>query len=148
MRRQRGVTIPELMIALIVSALLASIAIPSYSAIIERTRVGQAINDLGRLSAQIERWRTMRFDFPETLADAGINPGMDPWGNPYRYLKIATANTGQVRRDRNLRPINSDFDLYSMGKDGDTQTQLQAQKARDDIVRASDGNFFGIAKDY
>jgi general secretion pathway protein G len=148
MRRQRGVTLTELAIALAAGGLLVSIAIPSYSAIIERTRVGQAINDLNRVSAEIERWRTMRFDLPETLADAGIDPGIDPWGNPYRYLKIATANTGQVRRDRNLRPINSDFDLYSMGKDGDTQTQLQARKARDDIVRASSGNFFGMAKDY
>ena len=148
MRRQRGVTIPELMIALIVSALLASIAIPSYSAIIERTRVGQAINDLGRLSAQIERWRTMRFDLPETLADAGIDPGLDPWGNPYRYLKIATANTGHVRRDRNLRPINNDFDLYSMGPDGQSVKPLTGAPSRDDIVRGRNGRFIGKAVDF
>lgn len=148
MRRQRGVTLTELAVALVVAGLLTSIAVPSYVGIVERARMGRAINDLGRVSAQIERWRTVGFDFPETLEEANIDPGVDPWGNPYRYLKITTANTAEVRRDRNLRPINSDFDLYSMGKDGQTQTQLQGRTARDDIVRASNGQYFGLAEDY
>ncbi|HEX5049647.1 MAG TPA: prepilin-type N-terminal cleavage/methylation domain-containing protein [Gammaproteobacteria bacterium] len=147
MRRPLGFTLVELMVALVISALLLSIAVPSYQGIIERLRIGRAIDDIHALSLQIERWHTNTFDYPDTLAVAGLG-GTDPWGNPYRYLKISTANTGQVRRDRNLRPINSDFDLYSAGKDGLTQTQLQGQKARDDIVRANNGSYVGIAKDY
>lgn len=148
MRRQRGITLMELMIAVVIGGLLVSVAVPSYQAIMQRTRVAQAIVDIETISVRIERWHTNMFDYPETLAAAGIDALIDPWGNSYRYLKISTANTGQVRRDKNLRPINSDFDLYSMGKDGDTQTQLQGMKARDDIVRANNGGYVGIAKDY
>ena len=36
-------------------------------------------------------------------------------------------------------PINSKFDLYSMGKDGVSQTQLTNKDSLDDIVWANDG---------
>ena len=148
MRRQRGITLLELMVGAAVAGLLVSIAVPSYRGIVERMRLTQAITDINTLSISIERWHTLTFDYPETLAEASIDGLNDPWGNPYRYLKISTARTGEVRRDRNLRPINRDFDLYSMGNDGDTQTQLQGRKARDDIVRANNGGYVGLAKDY
>jgi general secretion pathway protein G len=148
MRRQRGVTLLELMVVVVIGGLLVSIAVPSYQGVMERMRVTQAITDIQTLGIQMERWYTNTFDYPDTLAAASLDGLVDPWGNPYRYLKISTANTGQVRRDRNLRPINSDFDLYSLGEDGETQTQLQGRKARDDIVRASNGGYVGLAKDY
>jgi general secretion pathway protein G len=138
----------ELIITVAIGGLIASIAVPTYQSSMQRARVARAISDIGMMSVQLNRWYTQTFTFPETLADAALNDVVDPWGNPYRYLKIATANTGAVRRDRNLRPINSDYDLYSMGKDGETQTQLQGRKARDDVVRANDGQFLGLAKDY
>src|ERR1044072_9803240 len=110
MLRQRGFTLFEIMVAVVVSALLVSIAVPSYTGIVEGLRIKQAVNDIQSLSLQIERWHTHTFDYPDSLAAASLNGLSDPWGHPYRYLKIATAHTGQVRRDRNLRPINSDFD--------------------------------------
>jgi general secretion pathway protein G len=54
----------------------------------------------------------------------------------------------EVRKDRNLVPINTDFDLYSVGPDGDSQAPLTAAASRDDIVRANDGRFIGKAEDY
>jgi general secretion pathway protein G len=148
MRRQHGVTLLELMVALVIGGLLVSIAVPSYRAVVDRMRVTQAIADISRLGAQIERWRTNTFEYPATLMEAGLDGLVDPWGNAYRYLRISTATTGQVRRDRNLRPINSDFDLYSVGSDGRTATQLQSRTGRDDIVRANNGAYVGIAGDY
>jgi general secretion pathway protein G len=55
---------------------------------------------------------------------------------------------GQQRKDRNLVPINSDYDLYSMGPDGRSVSPLTAQASRDDIIRANDGGFVGKASDY
>lgn len=55
---------------------------------------------------------------------------------------------GQARKDRNLVPINSDFDLYSMGRDGQSAPPLTAKVSRDDIVRANNGGFVGLASDY
>lgn len=55
---------------------------------------------------------------------------------------------GQVRKDRNLVPINSNFDLYSMGQDGQSRPPLTARVSRDDIIYANDGAFIGLAEDY
>lgn len=54
---------------------------------------------------------------------------------------------GQARKDQNLVPINSDFDLFSVGRDGASVSPLSGP-GRDDIVRGSDGAYFGLAKDY
>jgi general secretion pathway protein G len=145
---EHGVTLTELMIVVTLAALLASVGFPAFRGYVERARVVRAVSDIGLLSLQLYRWQQANRTFPQTLAQAGLAPGIDPWGNPYRYLEISTARIGQVRRDRNLRPINSDFDLYSMGPDGETQTQLNGAKARDDIVRANDGAYIGIADNY
>jgi general secretion pathway protein G len=54
----------------------------------------------------------------------------------------------QTRKDKNLVPLNSDFDLYSKGPDGESVPALTAGVSRDDIVRANDGAFIGVAADY
>jgi general secretion pathway protein G len=53
-----------------------------------------------------------------------------------------------MRKDRNLVPINSDYDLYSMGPDGESMPPLTAARSRDDIVRANNGGFVGTAEAY
>jgi general secretion pathway protein G len=53
-----------------------------------------------------------------------------------------------MRKDRFLVPINSDYDLYSMGKDGKSSSPLTSKNGRDDIIRANDGAFIGLASDY
>jgi general secretion pathway protein G len=55
---------------------------------------------------------------------------------------------GQKRKDKNLIPINSDFDLFSMGPDGMSTSPLTANISRDDIVRGRNGDFYGVAVDY
>jgi general secretion pathway protein G len=45
-------------------------------------------------------------------------------------------------------PINSDFDLYSVGRDGQSAPALTAKVSQDDIVRANNGGFVGLASDY
>ena len=54
----------------------------------------------------------------------------------------------RARKDHNLHPLNSDFDLYSMGPDGESQPALTAKASWDDIIRASDGGFVGRASRY
>ena len=74
----------------------------------------------------------------------------DPWDNPYTYMNIASAVAGfdDIRKDKNLNPLNSDFDLYSVGRDGESAVPLSAEKSHDDIVRINNGAFIGLAKDY
>jgi general secretion pathway protein G len=55
---------------------------------------------------------------------------------------------GGARKDRFLVPINSDFDLYSMGVDGESVGPLTAKKSHDDIIRANDGGYYGLASNF
>lgn len=74
---------------------------------------------------------------------------LDEWGNPYQYTNIEKAKgIGALRKDKNLVPINTDYDLYSMGPDGQSASALTAAISQDDIVRGRDGAFFGIATEY
>ncbi len=143
----------ELMAALAVVGLLAAIALPSYAAIIERQKVGQAGRDLQEIAMLIERYRTLRFSVPESLDDLGPNVNLpkDPWGRDYQYLNFDSpvpGINGKIRKDHNLHPLNSEFDLYSLGKDGRSQAPLTAKASRDDVIWARDGGFVGLAEDY
>lgn len=149
--RQRAFTLTELLIALLIAGSLLTIAVPSYRDYIERARRTSAIKDLSVLALKLENHRDRTGSFPASLADLNYTPPPDPWGNAYQYLAIDVTpppNTGLVRRDKNMNPLNSDFDLYSMGPDGQTQKQLTAAKARDDIVRAGNGGFIGLAAEH
>jgi general secretion pathway protein G len=136
------------MLTVALVGLVAGVGVPAYLEVVERTRVNRAIADIGELSLQLYRWETNIGTFPPNLAAAGLDGRLDPWGRPYFYLELSTANPGDVRKDKNLVPINTDFDLYSAGKDGETARPLTAQKSRDDVVRASNGAFIGLAEDY
>ena len=76
---------------------------------------------------------------------------IDPWGNPYQYLRIdggGAQGKSDFRKDKFLNPINTDYDLYSMGKDGLSQKPLNVTVSQDDIIRAHDGGFVGLASDF
>jgi len=146
-RRQDGVTLLELIVAVTAAMILASIAVPAYTGYVTRARVAVAIGDIGRISLQLYRWQLNTRTFPATLAAAGLEAS-DPWGKPYQYVPVAGTKRGALRKDRNLVPINTDFDLYSMGPDGNSSAPLTASASLDDVVRANDGSFVGVAKDY
>lgn len=145
--RALGVTLVELMITVLLVGLLAAIAVPSYEAYLKRTRVVVAKKDILEYGLMIERFFMVRHAYPTSLAQLG-DTRLDPWGAPYRYLSMDGASVGQKRKDKSLHPLNSDYDLYSMGPDGQSQTPLTAKASRDDIIRANNGGFIGVAEDY
>ena len=70
-------------------------------------------------------------------------PGLpSAWAHALNFLAIG------VLGGFFLVPLNSDFDLYSMGPDGESEPPLSRPVSRDDIIVANDGDFIGIAKDY
>lgn len=149
--RMNGFTLVELLVAVVIGVLLTAVAVPVYTDYVDRSRVAQAIADLSALDLRIERFVANNFRPPDGLADLPGAVPLDPWGASYQYLRIEGAGPGikgQVRKDRNLNPINSDYDLYSMGKDGQTKLPLVAPQSQDDVVRAGNGGFVGLAADF
>jgi general secretion pathway protein G len=145
---QYGLSLIELMITLAIMGIGLTIAMASYQGYTERVEAGNATADLETASSDIERFFSLNGELPDTLAEAGFTK-LDPWGNSYEYLNFANVNgKGQFRKDRNLVPINTDYDLYSKGPDGASVAPLTAAASRDDIIRASNGAYIGPAADY
>lgn len=145
---QHGLSLIELMITLGIVGIGLTIATVSYQGYMDRAQSGDAAADIEMASSDIERFFSLNGELPDTLAEAGFSK-VDPWDNSYEYLNFANVNgNGRLRKDSNLVPINTDYDLYSKGPDGRSVSPLTAAASRDDIIRASNGAYIGPAADY
>lgn len=145
-----GFTLLELLFVTVIIGVLSSISAPKLQGVLEKARVARAIGDINAIGWDLLIYEIGEGEFPTTLAAVGRSGVLDPWGNPYQYLPIRGKNPGKgkLRKDRFLVPINSDFDLYSMGPDGKSVSPLTAAASHDDIIRANDGGYVGIAELY
>ncbi len=145
---QRGFSLLELMIALAVAGVLTMVAFPAYTGLTERARIAAAIGDIAEIHIAIQKFLlSENRDYPANLADLGLADLTDPWGNPYQYLVVdGLGNNGAVRKDKNMVPVNRQYDLYSTGKDGVTASPLTSTLSRDDVVLAGDGAYIGKAE--
>jgi general secretion pathway protein G len=151
LHRGQGYTLLELLMALTVVALLAAIAVPSYGRILDQQKIQQGARDLRLIGLRIENYRSQHGNIPNSLNDLNMTIPKDPWGRAYRFLSFSSGApgiSGMIRKDHNLHPLNSEFDLYSMGADGGSKPPLTAPVSRDDIVWARDGDFVGLAADF
>ena len=154
-------TLPEVMIAIAIIGVLASIAVASYIKYKEKARIELAITEMKIIEEKISRLVTDNGELPEDLSQIGLDNIIDHWGRPYSYLKIFghdeakadkgkkddNSKKGKPRKDHSLHSINTDFDLYSVGKDGKSAVPLTAKISQDDIVRAKNGNCFGLVSE-
>lgn len=151
-------TLLELIIVVAIIGTLAAIGVPAYTRHIHKARVAKASSDIYQIALELHEYQVDRDTLPETLAEIGRDYLTDPWGRPYEYLKIegaAVKSKGKgggtvlgARKDRFEVPLNSDFDLYSKGRDGQSLPALTAEVSRDDVIRANNGIFIGLASDY
>lgn len=153
--RKAFTLVEALLIVAIIGTLLA-LLIPSYANLLEKSRANRAIADIARISQNLDEFLSDHGTLPETLDELMQHTKpmalIDPWGNQYEYLVILGKDKSDIqgiwRKDRFMVPINTDYDLYSMGKDEESQAPLTARASWDDIVRANDGAFIGLAHEY
>jgi general secretion pathway protein G len=151
-----GFTLVELIISLAIIGTLTAIAVPSIQDRIYRANVARAVTEIRVLEKEIISFKTERGRYPgwppdmlETLQEIGRDNFLDPWGTPYQYRNLensrldAQGKPQKCRKDRQSNPLNYDFDLYSMGPDKRTQSQITKGFGGDDIVRAVDGQYVG-----
>jgi general secretion pathway protein G len=158
-----GYSLVELLIVLAIIMTVAAIAVPNYFEMVNTAKIVVAKTDIKQISTAIDASFLTSGVFPNSLAEVGFGNRCDPWGRPYQYLNIQNASSkgkggggggggggesSKVRKDKNLHPLNSDYDLYSMGRDGQSLAPLTAEPSRDDIIRANNGGFIGLATDY
>jgi len=147
--RQAGFTLIELLVVIAIIGTIAGIAFPVYASALDAAKVARTIADIRAMSREIEITKITTGHPPDSLEAAGLVSHDDPYGRPYVYLRIDNLKgKGAVRKDRKLNPLNSDYDLYSVGRDGKTKQQVNNKDSLDDIIRASDGGYFGLARDF
>ncbi len=144
--KQNGFSLLELMIAVAIVGIIGSLAISTYTDYTRTANVARAITEIRSIELMIKDYWLGNRSNPPSLSDVGIN-FQDPWGNDYEYLDI-TGGGIKTRKDKNLVPINTDYDLYSNGPDGKSALPLTAKFSKDDIVRANNGKFVGPADAY
>ncbi len=154
----RAFSLIELLIVVGLIGTIAAIALPIYMDTVDKARVARAIGDISAMSKDISLFWIDNGRHPASLAEAGWGEILDPYGEPYEYTNIADAGKGKGkggggggaggRKDRFLVPVNSDFDLYSKGKDKATVLPFTAPVSFDDIVRANNGGYIGLAENF
>jgi general secretion pathway protein G len=144
---RHGLTLIELLMVLALIGTLSTIALLLYANFTEKAMVARAMADIANISSEISTFQMMNERLPVSLTEINRATFKDPWGQAYGYLDVS-ASPGLARKDGALVPINTDFDLYSKGKDGNSAPPLTASQSRDDIVRANDGQFIGLASNF
>jgi len=143
-----GFTLMELMVAIAIIGTLAAIAIPNFLEYREKAKVVVAINEIKRIEGALFIFMLDTGRLPATLVEAGLGYPVDPWGNLYIYYPVDSVPKGKLRKDKFLVPVNTDFDLFSMGADGKSNAPFTAKASHDDVVRANNGTFIGLARNY
>jgi len=134
-RATSGFTLIEVMVVVVILSVLAAIVVPRVMDRPDEARIVKAKQDIRALESALNLYRLDNYVYPSTeqgidaLVTQPTSPPeprnwkaggyldrlpSDPWGNPYQYL-----SPGQ----------QGDFDLYSMGADG----QLDGQGINADI---------------
>lgn len=152
-RDSAGFTIVEMLGVLAVVGVLAALGVTSSRGALKRGQNAQAIAEIMEMDVLLKEYRATYDSLPLKLAAVGRRGFRDPWGRRYQYARISDLMADrdddlEPRKDRFLKPVNTDYDLFSKGADGRSRQDMNAVKSLDDIVRAFDGGFVGIGKDF
>jgi general secretion pathway protein G len=122
-RFQRGFTLIEIMVVVVILGILAAVVVPRIMDRPDDARITKAKQDIRVLESALNLYKLDNFVYPTTqqgLESLVSKPGgepeprnyksggyikslpKDPWGNPYQYLQPGT---------------KSELDLFSLGAD-------------------------------
>lgn len=144
-----GFALIEIMIVVAIIGTLSAIAVPNYLKYREKGKIALALTDIRIIEKTISIYVIDTGGLPDSFIDLPINYTIDPWGNPYQYLRIDGGDVkGKMRKDHFNASVNTDYDLYSMGRDGKSKLSFKLKASQDDVVRANNGGFVGLVSDY
>ncbi len=109
-KKQKGFTLIEIMIVVVIIGILASIIMPKIMDKPGQARLQKAKHDIQTINSSLNLYKLDKFNYPST--DEGLDALIgtyldrkptDPWGREYYYLSPGQKGV---------------FDLYSYGADG------------------------------
>lgn len=125
---QRGFTLIELMLVLVILAVLATIVMRNFAGQSEKARVTTAKAQIGNVSGALDQFEVDVGRFPsseEGLASLMEQPGNSKgWAGPYLKQKISNDPWGHPYLYKFLGQHNpKGFDIFSSGPDGAEGTE-------------------------
>ncbi len=93
MNKARGFSLIELMITIAIVAIIAAIAIPSYTDYVRKGRRSQAISELGRLQMDLERWRADNPSYANCTGTGCNGNGTYPTVATLDYYTVTISDT-------------------------------------------------------
>jgi len=88
----KGFTLLELIVVLIVMAALVAIALPQYMGFVERAKAAEAITALGTIKVSEEAYRISTGSYTSTMSELGVTLATTTW----TYGVVGTAGTSFV----------------------------------------------------
>ena len=115
---QRGFTLVELLLVLVILALIAGLVLPGIIGKAESAKVRAAASQISRISMSVETFYLDTGNTPESLSDLVNEPAnASGWNGP--YIKTSTLKDPWGREYEYRNPgEHGDFDIYSLGADG------------------------------
>jgi general secretion pathway protein G len=128
-QNQRGFTLLEVMVVIVILGILASMVVPNLLGSQEKANIQKAVSDINALETSLTMYKMDNYNFPTTeqglealVTQTDVEPlprrfqeggyikrlPLDPWGNEYQLL-----NPGE----------HGKVDIFSMGPDGEPGTE-------------------------
>ena len=100
--QQKGFTIPELMITVVIIGIIIAIATPGYQSMVSSSRENDGKSDIYRVMAQQERSFLNNLVYTTTLGDGGLGYAVAAGGNlispdGYYALSAGTCAAGTIQ---------------------------------------------------
>ena len=148
----KGFSLVELITVIGIIAALAAMAIPAFNNYINNSKNARAASEIRTLSTEISGYYLDKGSNPATLTDINRPNFKDPWKRDYVYynfaaipalpLPLAPAAQAPLKDFLSISN-NTDYDLYSLGQDGNTAEVAGVTVTDDDIARFNNGGYVG-----
>lgn len=126
---QRGFTLLELLVVMVIIGLLAGYVGPKYFAQIGKSEVKTARAQIDALGKALDQYRLDTGHYPSTeqgLAALNVAPaGESRWGGPYLQKAVPDDPWGKPYQYKSPGE-HGEYDLFSFGKDGAAGGQDEA----------------------
>lgn len=116
-RRQRGFTLVELLLVLVILALIAGMVLPGIIGKAESAKAKAAASQISRISMSVESFYLDTGNTPSSLEELVNEPtGVTGWNGPYIKNSLLKDPWGQPYQYR-VPGEHGDFDIQSFGAD-------------------------------